>query len=59
MAAVHAVEVANRQGTGLIQTRVVEAAKNFHGIVIFLIADDALELSVGSQFVTKTRYIVS
>jgi hypothetical protein len=39
--AVHAVKVANRQGTGRCHARVFEAAKNLHLVDIFSIASGA------------------
>jgi hypothetical protein len=59
VAAVHAVKVANRQGTGRCHTRVLEAAKNFHEFGIFLIAEGAGQSSCASEVVMETLYIVT
>ena len=40
-AAVYTVKVANRDGTGRGNTRMLETAENLHGFVIFLIAGRA------------------
>jgi len=59
VAPVHAIEIADGQRTGIGNARVVEAAKDLHRFVIFLIAPCAGPSSAGRQFVMKTEYIVT
>ncbi|HSV53354.1 MAG TPA: hypothetical protein VLJ57_14650 [Burkholderiaceae bacterium] len=55
----HAIEVANGHRTGSGDARMVESAKDFHRIDMFLIAECPRRTSAFSQIVMKTGYIVT
>ena len=64
MAAVHAIEIADGQGAGGGNARVVKTPKNFHGeskdgLVIVLIANKSQTPVGRAGFVMETGYIVT